>query len=55
MLHKIPHARRKSVRNLAFVVVKERLEAETNEVVFHLFDGFVGDRKPKLLLRDGEV
>ena len=53
MLRKIPHARRKSVRNLAFI--KERLEAETNEIVFHLLDGFVGDRKPKLFLRDGEV
>jgi len=27
----------------------------TNEVFFHLFDGFIGDRKSKLLLRDGEI
>lgn len=54
MLHKIPHAERESVRSLAFTngVVEG---GETNEVVSHLFDGFIGDRKPKLLLRDGEV
>ena len=28
---------------------------ETYKVVFHLFDGFIGDRESELLLCDGEI
>ena len=53
-LRKIPGAKRECVRSPAFIREGD-WKRVTNEVVFHLFDGLIRDRKSKLLLRDGEV
>src|SRR5258708_20193474 len=48
MLHK---TLKSEVRNS----LKERGGEGTDEIVFLLFDGFIRDRKSKLLLPDGEI
>lgn len=45
------NTKRENVRSTALT----RNRGVANEVIFHLFDSFIGDRKPELLLRDGEV
>ena len=39
-------------RDLAFI---KRDGGGTNEIIFHLLDGFIGNRKPELLLRDRKI
>lgn len=39
-------------RDLAFI---KRDGGGTNEIIFHLLDGFIRDRKPELLLRDRKI
>ena len=44
-----------SIRSPAPLKKGEGKVGVTNEIIFHLFDSLIGDRKPELLLRDGEV